>query len=225
MLLRIILRFLKEIKFDFVEKLIDRLFGKMIRKRRFALLHNTQFSIISNNCWGTFIYQYFGMPYLTPFIGLFIFAPDYIKLLGNLKRYLSEELIFIRPEDSSYAVQVRKAGMMNTYRVGKLLDVELHFQHYNNEKAIMEKWNRRIERIDYDYLIVKFDDRDYCTPDLIKKFDELPFSRKVCLTAKQYPYNSTLKLRNENGEFVLNYWSNFKKTVKITNFINNLMNK
>jgi uncharacterized protein (DUF1919 family) len=208
---------------SFRVNIFDHFLGKIVRKRRFSQLHKKQFSIISNNCWGTFVYQYFGMPYLSPFVGLFVYAPDYIKLIGKLSEYLRSELRFINPEKSRYAIQVTKAGMLNTYRVGKLLDVELHFQHYNNEEDIFKMWNRRLGRVDFNSLIVKFDDRDLCTWELIKAFDGMPFARKVCLTAKEYPYRSTLKLKNENGEFLEKYWVNFKKTVKVVDFINNLM--
>ena len=42
-------------------------------------LKHTDFCIISNNCWGGFIYQKFGIKYNTPTIGLFIYERYYIK--------------------------------------------------------------------------------------------------------------------------------------------------
>ncbi|HHS93529.1 MAG TPA: DUF1919 domain-containing protein, partial [Campylobacterales bacterium] len=46
-------------------------------------INKHDFSIISNNCWGTFIYKKYGLPYQSPFVNLFIFADDYLKLLEN----------------------------------------------------------------------------------------------------------------------------------------------
>jgi len=38
-------------------------------------IDNHNFSIISSNCVGAKIYQEFGLPYKTPFVGVFLFAP------------------------------------------------------------------------------------------------------------------------------------------------------
>ena len=52
-------------------------------------LKNKNFTIICDNCWAGKVYQELGLPYQTPFVGLFVFSPDYIKMLKNLKHYLS----------------------------------------------------------------------------------------------------------------------------------------
>ena len=72
------------------------------------------FTIISNNCWAGKVYQYLGMPYLTPTVGLYFFAEDYIKFVSNLKYYLSLELRFITALDSRYreVLQERKHDMV-----------------------------------------------------------------------------------------------------------------
>ena len=43
-------------------------------------LQNTNFSIISNNCWGGYVYQEQNLPYQSPFVGLFLYAKDYPAL-------------------------------------------------------------------------------------------------------------------------------------------------
>lgn len=58
-------------------------------------LTNKDFTIISNNCWGAFVYQKFNLQYNTPFVGLFLFAPDYIKLLKNFENMINNKLTFI----------------------------------------------------------------------------------------------------------------------------------
>lgn len=47
-------------------------------------LKNTEFTIISNNCWGGFIYQKYGLKYQSPTIGLFFMGKDYIKFCSNV---------------------------------------------------------------------------------------------------------------------------------------------
>ena len=48
-------------------------------------LKNKNFTIICDNCWAGKVYQELGLPYQTPFVGMFVFSPDYIKMLKNIK--------------------------------------------------------------------------------------------------------------------------------------------
>ena len=59
----------------------ERYFSAIKRKK----LNNTDFSIISNNCWGGAVYRRYGLPYQSPTVGLYFFAEEYINLLSHLK--------------------------------------------------------------------------------------------------------------------------------------------
>ena len=52
--------------------------------------------VVSNNCFGGEIYTRLGLKFNTPFIGLFIFGSDYIKLLTRIEFYLDHELQFVK---------------------------------------------------------------------------------------------------------------------------------
>ena len=41
-------------------------------------LENTDFTIISNNCWGGMVYESYNLPKQSPTVGLFFMASDYI---------------------------------------------------------------------------------------------------------------------------------------------------
>jgi uncharacterized protein (DUF1919 family) len=141
-------------------------------------LKNNNFSIIASNCVGTRIYRELNLPYTSPFIGLFICAPDYIKLLKDPKRYLQMPIKFI--EKSKYS-DLKKD---RAYPIGLLGDeIELHFLNYESKEDALEKWNRRLKRINWDNLYVTFTDRDFCTSEILQEFDSLPFQHKVCFTA------------------------------------------
>ena len=193
-------------------------------KKRFEIkkLKYKYFTIIYNNCWGGFVYQYFDMPYSSPFVGLFLFAPDYIKMLKKIDHYLNTKLEFISFENSIYHQHIRENIKTEPYPVARLDDIEIHFMHYKDEKEASEKWERRKKRMNRKKLIVKFCDRDLCTEELIKEFDSLNFEKKVCLTAKNYQYKSCIKLKNEKNEYITNEWENFMKTKNLRKFINNL---
>lgn len=47
--------------------------GKFRRKK----LKDPNVTIISNNCWGGHVYRYFGLPYMSPTIGLYFYWKHY----------------------------------------------------------------------------------------------------------------------------------------------------
>ncbi|MEY8462811.1 DUF1919 domain-containing protein [Streptococcus merionis] len=161
-------------------------------------LKNKQFTIISDNCWAGKVYQELGLPYQTPTIGLFIFSPDYLKLVKNPKYYLKNdnvELQFIKK--SRYI-----SDFENKYPLALLDDIEIHFLHYDSEEEALDKWNRRMKRIHWDNLYFKFNDNDNCTYSLMKEFDSLPYKSKVIFSSRNFPDLSSLvhfKSRENEG--------------------------
>lgn len=153
---------------------------RYIKKARNGI-RNKDFSIISNNCWGGSIYEDLGLNYTTPTIGLFFFAPCYIKFASDLKKYISSPLQFT--EKSKYEKGNHMQGV-HSYPIGILdNDIEIHFLHYKTKEEALEKWNRRKERINFDNLYLSFTDNEVCTTDEIKTFDNLPY-KKVFFSAK-----------------------------------------
>jgi uncharacterized protein (DUF1919 family) len=75
-------------------------------------------------------------------------------------------------------------------------DVEIHFQHYATEQECVDKWTERLKKVNWDNLFFLFTDRDNCTQDLIRAFDQLTFQNKLCFTAKAHPaYNSCVQIK------------------------------
>lgn len=188
-----------------------------LRKR----LKNNNFTIISDNCWGGFMYQYLGIEYNTPFVGMFIFAPDYIKMLQNLRYYINCELKFV--EESKFKDTLIKYGTEGTYPVGKLDDIEIHFLHYSNENEAMEKWNKRKKRVNWENIFIKFCDANLCDEKYIEEFNNLNYSKKICFTAKNYPHLNSVIWLNElsSQKSVKNEWKICKKYFDVVNWLNN----
>jgi uncharacterized protein (DUF1919 family) len=69
------------------EFFLRRKINKQIKNTNVTSLKNTDFVIIANNCFGGQVYKSFGLPYNTPFVGMFLYGPCYLKLLQNFKRY------------------------------------------------------------------------------------------------------------------------------------------
>lgn len=168
-----------------IERILLKINNIMFSKIRYFFIKNKEISIISNNCWGGFMYQRYNLKYNSPFIGLFIYAPDYIKLLKNLEENLKLQLQFIKAEESKY---IDNTALNKTkYPIGLLgEDIEIHFLHYKTKEEAEEKWQKRLKRIDFQNLLVKFSDRDLCNKELIYEFDKLNYEKKICLTSREY---------------------------------------
>jgi uncharacterized protein (DUF1919 family) len=165
-----ILRSIRENLKNLTAKLDQKLFGER------------EFVIISNNCWGAEIYKRLNKEYNTPFVGLALFGPDYIKLLEKLDYYLSQKLEFT-PNS------IWMDGLV-TYPIGKLDDIEIHFMHYKDSNEAESKWIRRLSRMnkvrDKSKYYFKYCDRDIATTtELIKKFHTLPLTNKISFGINQ----------------------------------------
>jgi uncharacterized protein (DUF1919 family) len=164
----------------FIKEIREDLYCHSLRQK----VKNKNFTIISNNCWAGGVYEDLNMEYNTPTIGLFFYAPCYIRFLKNFHYYISQPLTFKKTSFYDEACELRKKWQ---YPIGVLNDIEIHFLHYTSETDASEKWNRRAGRINYNNLYINFCDRDLCTEEHIAEFDKLLFFKKVCFTAKPYP--------------------------------------
>jgi uncharacterized protein (DUF1919 family) len=151
--------------------------GRQLQQRQ---LTNRSFTLISNDCWGAEVYKYFDLPWNTPFIGLFLMADDYLRLVTNLRHYMDSKLTFI---SESRHEAVRESRQRNPYPVGLLGgEIEVQFLHYHSQEEAAEKWARRTARMNWDNLVVKFDaSKDGATATHAQQFDSLPYRRLMLL--------------------------------------------
>jgi len=149
-------------------------------------LQEPHFSIIANNCWGAEAYRQLKLPYATPFVGSMVYAPCYLKLASDLKGYLSTPLEFT--EVSRYDnVNDRRANGSMVYPIGTLGDVEIHFFHYPTLAEAKDKWNRRMERFNWDRVFLRFSTLYKARDEHIKAFDAIDVAPKVCFSDRPYP--------------------------------------
>lgn len=149
-------------------------------------LKRTDFTIISNNCWGGRIYEYFNLPKQTPTVGMYFFAEDYVRFCSNLDYYLSLPLVFINWDESVHKLSLQKKNEEGVI-VGKLGDVELVFLHYNDKEVIMQKWKRRIDRINRKNIILKFSYQNECNDELVKQFFKIKGYKKIFFSGEPLP--------------------------------------
>ncbi|MDQ6903974.1 MAG: DUF1919 domain-containing protein [Bacteroidota bacterium] len=166
-----------------------------------------KFCIISNDCWGAEIYKLLNRPYNTPFVGLMMMSPCYIKMLADLKYYLSLPLNF--REYSRYPeMQQIESGIKFPLAVLGDTDIEIHFMHFRSENEVREKWARRINRIDWQHLFIKYDcGKDYAERKDVDTFVKMvhlnklafgneTFGNKEVIQTKKYSNNGKSQFRN-----------------------------
>jgi uncharacterized protein (DUF1919 family) len=150
-----------------------------------ATINSKDFTIISANCWGGAVYEDLKLPYQSPTIGLFFYAPCYLELLKDLKTNINLALSFITASKYQEANIYRDKNY--NYPIGVLGDaIEIHFLHYKTEAEAKDKWERRRQRINWDNLFIACTDRDGMTEQLMTAFDELPYKNKVLFTGQLY---------------------------------------
>lgn len=178
--------------------------GVFAKHRKKAL--KKPFTIISNNCWGGYIYRLFNMEYQSPTVGLFIMPDDYLKFINNLEYYINDcKLSFIEPDKSHNYDYLKNTPHFGEYPVGVLGDIEICFVHYASRKEAREKWNRRCKRINWNNLIIKFNDQNGCTKNHIDGFNRIDkYKKMVCFVAKNYPgrYNIYMREFKSDGYVV-----------------------
>lgn len=143
------------------------------RKGKYRRLRNRDVSIISSNCSGAFMYYDLGMRYLSPTVNLSIEMNDFVKMVKNLKWYMEQEL-----------VESKEKGECP---IGILGDIKIYFIHYESFKKGKEKWEERKKRINWNNIFVVGSEKDGCTYETIRNFEELPYKYKVIFTHKEYP--------------------------------------
>ena len=200
-----------------ISSILDRHLVKFRRSR----LNNTNFSIICNNCWAGYVYRRYGLPYLTPTVGLYLFPDEFLKLCSDLKGYMSKEPVFIPYTDSKYREAIEKK-QQTTVPIARLGDIEIVFLHYKTEEEAKEKWLRRAERINYDNLIFKFSKMNSCTEEQLRQFDQFDFSKKLCFIPGKSTSNIKCGIRFKSavGKEIYNDTDEYSRYVNITKMIN-----
>ena len=154
---------------------------RVIRRQEKLMLRNISYVIISNNCWGAEVYRWLEKEYNTPFVGLFMHGPCYLKLLNNFDVLIRKEISFI---DKSVYLNEKPA-----YPIGLIGDIEIHFMHYHDEHEAKQKWDRRVKRmleeVNFDHYYFKICDRDGVSTEIMEQFHSLPFKNKISFSVKE----------------------------------------
>ena len=206
---------------DKIKKKLLKIYKKTIGVINNKKIKNKDITIISNNCWGGIFYRNNNLEYLSPTLGLFFMAEEYIKFIYNIRYYIEQDITFINIEQSKYKDYLKKLNYKSP--IGKIDDLEIMFLHYKNEDEAKEKWNRRKERINWNKIIYKFSDQNMCTYKHLQQFNEFNAKNKICFTTRKYEELDTIQIKEfEKNENVVDDIKKYKKYFDIYKFINNM---
>lgn len=189
-------------------------------------LCNTDFTIISNNCWGGLVYESYNLPKQSPTVGMYFMAQEYLKFISNLEHYVNGcELQFVDPQKAKYRQFYAQDRRFGTYPIAQLDDVEIAMLHYHSEEEAKEKWGRRCLRINWDKLIVKMNDQNGCTLDDATVFGKLPYKNKLFFTVKGYDAGEcTVHIPGKDTQTILSSQEPFgaSKYLDVNRYINSI---
>jgi len=118
---------------------------------RYIRLRESNVTIVSDLCWGGFMYRRLDLRCMSPFRNLFIHNDDYLRLLGDLREYCGKGLVH---------VGFKTDPETGVYPVMRLGDVELRFNHAKTPEEAASQWHQRIDRINWDNLFIMMHTED-----------------------------------------------------------------
>lgn len=147
-------------------------------------LINKDFSLITNNCLGGFIYHDLGLRFLSPTINLRIKPKEFIPFVCDLKYYLNQEVVEIKDNSKSFPIGMIKGDENHE-------SITITFDHYKSFEEAKEKWVERSKRVNYDNIVVMMEFYDGIHDEkLIESFKQVPY-KKMILTHKDHDEDYT----------------------------------
>lgn len=172
-------KFAKSINLD-----VEKLLGDWIvcipgfTLQKYRQLQRSKLSIFSMNCFGGLISHTLGLRTFSPFFNLRTDTEeDFFRFLKHPRIYIEEDLEF---KESRFMSEENHYSPV--YSIG---DVTIWMVHYKDFDEAVAKWNERKQRINWFNVIAIMDTNK---PELLEKFDAIPYGKKVCFV----PFKSSL---------------------------------
>lgn len=133
---------------------------------------NTDFSLLTANCMGGYIYHQLGVKFASPTINLMMSQKDFYKYIANIDYY--------------NGLKFQDLGFQGGVPVGLLGDLTINFTHYKSFDDGANSWYKRAKRINPHKLYIIATDRDGVSYDDIKTLASIKCAKLLVFTAKQY---------------------------------------
>lgn len=182
----------------------------MIKFLRRIKLKNKNITIFANNCLAGFIYQRYGLKYLSPTIGINFEPLQFVKFCQNYKYYISLEMQETKEFNQAWFSSI--GGGKIDFPVGKLGDINVYFQHSKSFQEAKNDWNKRKLRINPDNVYMILYDVNPSI-EAFKEFEKINFKNKLYLYHKGEHIDSNLAffIKGFNEKLARGWWSKMNK--------------
>lgn len=165
---------------------------------KYVQLINERITILSDDCWGGYVYHYLYMKFYSPLINCYWQKDSFLRFIQRPDYYLKQTLKIEREGN------IRK----NICPIGSLGNegekVYIDFVHSICFEDAEMLWNKRLKRVNFDNFFVKFgiDAADERGEEYLKAFNKVK-QNKVCF------YSGDIKL---GGALYLKRFEKFVRT-------------
>ena len=136
---------------------------------RYKELRNSKLSILSDGWWAGIAYHRFGLPELSPTVGMYTSEENFINFLPEARWHLKKDLHFERTEYN--------ADFGINFPVFWLDGTQWFMNSFSNDADALEAWNSRKDKINWDNVLVTMHTSSRA---VLERFDCLPYPKKAC---------------------------------------------
>jgi len=145
---------------------------------RYKELRNSNLSILSAGWWAGIAYHQFGLPELSPTVGMYTSEENFINFLPEARWHIKKDLHFERTEYN--------ADFGINFPVFWLDGTQWFMNSFASDADALEAWNARKDKINWDNVLVTM---HTSSPAVLERFDCLPYAKKACFV----PFETQLK--------------------------------
>lgn len=167
-------------------------------------LRQTDFTLLSNNCFAGLFLHDLGLRFDTPTVNLFFRGTDFFDFLEHLDHYLSMPLEEISNSVPELAGLNYPVARISGGDVGK--DIEIHFMHYTSFEEAETAWEKRKQRIHPDHLFAVWNYFESGDEAMFARAQALPLKHKMIIVnhpvdKQEYPDFRFVKGLTETADF------------------------
>ena len=136
---------------------------------RYKELRNSKLSILSAGWWAGLAYHQFGLPQLSPTVGMYTSEENFIDFLPEARWHIKKDLHFERTEYN--------ADLGINFPVFWLDGTQWFMNSFTSDADALEAWNASKDTVNWSNVLVTMHTSSRA---VLERFDCLPYPKKAC---------------------------------------------
>ena len=153
---------------------------------RYKELRNSNLSILSAGWWAGLAYHQFGLPVLSPTVGMYTSEENFMNFLPEARWHIKKDLHFERTEYN--------ADFGINFPVFWLDGTQWFMNSFTSDADALEAWNERKDTINWSNVLVTM---HTTSPAVLERFNCLPYAKKACFVPFETQLESGFYLNPE----------------------------